>query len=93
LGLAPVAVRPEFQRQGVGTALIRNALKRAEEIGEELVFVVGEPGYYARFDFAAETAAPFASPYAGRFFMAKSFGASLPASGTAAYAPAFESLG
>ena len=92
LGLAPVAVVPDSQRQGVGCALVEAALKRAEASGEEIVFVLGEPAYYERFGFTAEAAAPFASPYAGAYFMARSFGPELPTSGTAAYAPAFADL-
>ena len=93
LGLAPVAVLPERQGQGVGSALIRKALALAESNREQLVFLVGEPEYYQRFGFAAETAAPFASPYAGPYFMALNLaGIALPRSGRAEYAPAFAGL-
>ena len=92
LGLGPVAVIPEFQRRGVGSALIDEAMRLAEQRGVEIVFLPGEPDYYRRFGFSPEAAAPFASPYAGPYFMAKSFGSPLPASGTAAYAPAFAKL-
>lgn len=92
LGLGPVAVHPVLQRRGIGRALIDEAMKLAEKRGEEIVFLVGEPEYYRRFGFSAEAAAPFASPYAGPYFMAKSLGAPLPVSGTAAYAPAFSKL-
>ncbi len=92
LGLGPVAVIPELQRRGVGSALIDEAMRLAEQRGEEIVFLLGEPDYYRRFGFSREAAAPFASPYAGPYFMAKSFGSPLPASGTAAYAPAFAQL-
>lgn len=92
LGLGPVAVLPERQRTGVGGALITEAIRQAEERGEELVFVLGEPDYYGRFGFWTEAAAPFASPYAGPYFMAKAFGVELPAFGTADYAPAFAKL-
>ena len=94
LGLAPVAVLPERQQQGVGSALIEKALERAEAQGEEVVFVLGEPAYYRRFGFTPECAAPFASPYAGPYFMAKALRNDfrLPASGRADYAPAFAEL-
>lgn len=92
LGLGPVSAFPERQRQGIGSALIDEAMRLAESRGEELVFVLGEPAYYGRFGFSAETALPFASPYSGPYFMARSFGAPLAASGTAAYARAFASL-
>lgn len=92
LGLAPVAVVPERQRQGVGCALVEAALERAEALDEEILFVLGKPQYYGCFGFSAEAAAPFASPYAGPYFMARSLGAELPSLGTAAYAPAFAEL-
>jgi len=50
LHLAPMAVAPDFQRQGVGTELLRFAL-RQEAIKSQPLFVLGEPGYYKRFGF------------------------------------------
>jgi putative acetyltransferase len=50
LHLAPMAVRPEFQRQGVGSELLRFAL-RQEAIKSRTLFVLGEPGYYKKFGF------------------------------------------
>ena len=94
LGLGPVAVLPERQRQAVGSALIEKSLELAEARGEEIVFVLGEPEYYRRFGFTPAVAAPFASPYAGPYFQAKALGSgfSLPESGRAEYAPAFAEL-
>lgn len=51
LHLAPMAVTPEFQKQGVGAELLRFAL-RQEEIQSQPLFVLGEPGYYKKFGFA-----------------------------------------
>lgn len=93
LGLGPVAVLPDLQRKGLGSALIRAALAEAKEAGEELVFLVGDPAYYRRFGFAAETAAPFDSPYAGSHLMALALSDSpLPVRGRADYPPAFAAL-
>ena len=50
LHLAPMAVAPDFQRQGVGSELLRFAL-RQEAIKSQPLFVLGEPGYYQRFGF------------------------------------------
>ncbi len=50
LHLAPMAVAPEFQKQGVGTELLRFALRQME-IKSQTLFVLGEPGYYGRFGF------------------------------------------
>lgn len=52
LHLAPLAVSPDFQKQGVGTELLRFAL-RQEAIKTEPLFVLGEPEYYKRFGFEA----------------------------------------
>ena len=51
LELAPLAVAPERQREGIGSALTRAALAAAEARGEPLVLVLGHPGYYVRFGF------------------------------------------
>jgi putative acetyltransferase len=93
LGLGPVAVLPAMQRQGLGTVLIEAALSRAAGLGEEIVFVLGEPAYYTRFGFSVETAAPFASPYAGPCLMAKSLKpVPSPNAGRAHYATAFSTV-
>ncbi|MBT0664147.1 N-acetyltransferase [Geobacter pelophilus] len=51
LHLAPMAVAPDFQKQGIGSELLRFAL-RQEAIKNQTLFVLGEPGYYQRFGFA-----------------------------------------
>jgi putative acetyltransferase len=51
MGLAPMAVLPGEQRHGVGTALVREGLKRCEELGYGAVVVVGHRDYYPRFGF------------------------------------------
>ncbi len=71
LGLAPVAVAPRVQRQGIGTGLITRGLAACRAAGYPSVFVLGDPRYYRRFGFSAELAAPFDSPYAGEHFMAR----------------------
>lgn len=50
LHLAPMAVAPEFQRQGIGSELLRFALRQAP-VASQTLFVLGEPGYYRRFGF------------------------------------------
>ncbi len=49
--LAPMCVKPEMQRKGVGGKLIKEGLKRALEQGYDSVIVVGHPEYYPRFGF------------------------------------------
>jgi putative acetyltransferase len=51
LQLSPLAVRPDRQRRGVGSALVEAALGAAKEAGERLVCVEGDPRYYSRFGF------------------------------------------
>lgn len=51
LALGPVAVLPDHQRQGVGSALVRTALERAAAARESLVVVLGDPAFYGRFGF------------------------------------------
>ncbi len=50
LHLAPMAVAPDFQKQGVGSELLRFAL-RQEAIASQTLYVLGESGYYRRFGF------------------------------------------
>lgn len=48
LGLGPIAVLPEFQRQGVGGALIREAARRAGKMGFRAILLYGSPDYYPK---------------------------------------------
>lgn len=49
--LGPLAVSPVYQRQGVGSALVRAGLQRLEHENVDRVFVLGDPAYYGRFGF------------------------------------------
>lgn len=51
LGLAPVAVRPELQNQGIGSLLVREGLNVARRLGQNIVVVLGHMTYYPRFGF------------------------------------------
>jgi len=51
VGLAPMAVLPALQRQGVGTELIRRGLEECRQLGQPIVVVLGHPDYYPRFGF------------------------------------------
>lgn len=50
-GLAPMSVRPQHQRSGIGTALVRAGLEECRRRGFAAVVVVGHPQYYPRFGF------------------------------------------
>ena len=51
LGLGPVAVLPNYQRQGIGSLLIREGLKECVRSGFQAVVVLGNPDFYSRFGF------------------------------------------
>ena len=51
LALAPMAVLPEKQRQGYGSALVKEGLARARSAGWGSIIVVGHPDYYPKFGF------------------------------------------
>ena len=52
LQLGPLAVLPSHQRRGIGSALMREAIRLADERGEPLILIEGNPRYYERFGFA-----------------------------------------
>ena len=51
MGLAPMAVLPEYQKKGVGTTLVQEGLRRLRERRYPFVIVVGHADYYPRFGF------------------------------------------
>jgi putative acetyltransferase len=51
LGLGPMAVLPEYQRIGIGSALIDNGLEQCRQSGHTSVLVLGHPKYYPIFGF------------------------------------------
>lgn len=63
LVLAPLAVVPEAQREGVGTALVEAAIALAGESGEIAVLVFGDPAYYGRFGFESAWPKGVRTPY------------------------------
>lgn len=60
--LAPLAVVPEAQKQGVGGELIRQGLPLLSKSGVDLVFVLGHPEYYPRHGFQPAGRLGFAAP-------------------------------
>lgn len=51
MGLAPMSVLPEFQRQGIGSKLVQAGLDEMRKIRQPFVIVLGHPEYYPRFGF------------------------------------------
>jgi putative acetyltransferase len=65
LALAPMAVLPECQRQGIGSALVRKGLEECRRQGHKIVVVVGHSHFYPRFGFSSKLASALASPFGG----------------------------
>ncbi len=91
--LAPLAVRPSSQAQGVGSALVRQGLDRLRSGGCDLVVVLGEPGYYSRFGFTPQLASQLKTPYDGPYLQALALSdKGKEAHGPVSYARAFAEL-
>lgn len=56
LGLAPMAVFPNYQRQGIGSMLVQQSLRDCFQLGCRAVVVLGHPTYYPRFGFVRASA-------------------------------------
>lgn len=50
--VGPLAVVPAHQRQGIGSTLMRETIRVADELGEPLLLLEGNPAYYGRFGFS-----------------------------------------
>lgn len=96
VALAPMAVSPEFQERGIGTAMVERGLALCRERGYNVVVVLGHPAYYPRFGFSSEKAKVLRSPYSelGEAYMALELvpGALRGVSGSIRYAKAFDAL-
>ena len=94
LGLGPLSVHPDRQREGIGGLLVREVLARAEVDGEPLVALLGDPAYYARFGFVPSTRCGIEPPEAeyGDYFQVRALGAGPHPRGRFAYAAPFSRL-
>jgi putative acetyltransferase len=97
LNLTPMSVRPDRQRVGVGSRLIREALARAEQAGEPAVMVEGIPAYYPRFGFERASALGFVPAHPkipdDAFMVKRLAGYSPDVAGRIVYPAAFAVLG
>jgi putative acetyltransferase len=50
-GVAPLSVLPERQSSGIGSQLMKEAIKKSNEMGMDALFLLGNPDYYKRFGF------------------------------------------
>ncbi|WFE30150.1 N-acetyltransferase [Solwaraspora sp. WMMD791] len=94
LGLGPLAVRPDRQRAGVGSALMHAVLAAAEARDETLVTLLGDPAYYHRFGLhpASEFGIVAPDPQWGRYFQVRPLGPTPPTPGRFRYAAPFDRL-
>lgn len=94
LGLAPLAVHPDFQRQGVGAKLMQAGLAAARSAGAAGVLLVGDPSYYGRFGFRAAARWGLHSEWdlPEGVFQAVFFVSQVSASGMVWYHPCFDDL-
>lgn len=93
--LSPLAVTPERQREGIGSALVRDVCARADAEGEPLVILEGSPLYYPRFGFVDSRTLgitidlpDWAPPNAGQALSLSAYDPSVR--GTAVYPPPFQ---
>ena len=97
MGLAPMAVLPNFQNQGIGSQLVKRGVDGCRELGTELIFVLGHANFYPRFGF--EPVAPkglhYVDPKLDPFFFVLELvpNALTEASGHVEYHPVFATLG
>ena len=61
--LAPLAVSPTHQQQGIGSALVNSAINVLKENNVDVLLVYGDPDYYSRFRFMRSVADYFVPPY------------------------------
>jgi putative acetyltransferase len=94
MGLAPMAVVPSRQRQGIGSRLVREGLERCRDVDAAAVVVLGHPEYYPRFGFRPAAQWSLRSEYSvpEDAFMVRELreGALNGMSGTIQYHPAFQ---
>lgn len=93
LGLAPVAVDPLWQGQGIGKALVRQGLRMCKQVRAGAVFVLGEPDFYVPLGFEAASGHGFANPFGvDEPFRVHPLREKLCPGGMVKYASAFEGL-
>ena len=93
LALAPLAVMPRCQRQGIGSRLVEAGHERAAGGQWDAIFVLGDPAYYMRFGYDPALAEPFENRYSGAHFMMRPLRpAAAIEHGPVRHAPAFNAL-
>ena len=96
VGLAPMAVAPAYQRQGIGGSLIRDGLRRLSDAGHRFCVVLGHAGYYPRHGFtrASDRGMRWERPVPDDVFFVRELAPEGLAgvSGTVRYRPEFDAV-
>lgn len=96
LGLAPMAVRPDYQNSGIGSDLVSKGLRACKASGYNHIFVLGHPNFYPRFGFSPASQFGIDSPFPvpDEVFMALELkkGSLSGLQGKIEYPPAFNSV-
>jgi len=54
--LAPLGVKPDYQKRRIGSKLIESGMQQLSRMGVDVLFVYGDPKYYSRFGFSVDAA-------------------------------------
>ncbi|HSQ94735.1 MAG TPA: N-acetyltransferase [Croceibacterium sp.] len=87
-GLGPLAVLPDWQRRGIGAALVEAGIEDLQRLDAAGCVVLGEPGYYARFGFAHVPALTYPAASVPEYFQRLVLDGE-PPRGVVSYSPAF----
>ena len=61
--LAPLGVKPDYQKHRIGSKLIESGMQQLLKMGVNILFVYGDPEYYSKFGFSADVADRYTPPY------------------------------
>ena len=61
--LAPLGVKPDYQKRGIGSHLIETGLQQLTDMDVDVLLVYGDPQYYSRFGFNPDIAERYIPPY------------------------------
>ena len=61
--LAPLGVKPDYQKRRIGSKLIESGMQQLLKMGVNILFVYGDPEYYSKFGFSADVADRYTPPY------------------------------
>jgi putative acetyltransferase len=61
--LAPLGVKPDYQKRHIGSKLIESGMQQLSGMGVDILFVYGDPMYYSKFGFRVDAAERYIPPY------------------------------